>query len=563
MKQKYAWVWAVLLSFAAVYAASLTFVYVEGDDADSIAFHTMGRDRSLHPPYGAYHSMLDFVLGLLPPSEPVLRTVSIGLTSIAVPCMVLLMLGLVFRWLGDLTPVQKLTCTVGTMLAVPEFSYVGLVYIPTYIALPFILGAHLLLKQALGVSGSPVTNGDRIKFGLSALLFAIGGACRWDTIIYGAIIVMDALLATGVQDRESLRPFFRRLPVCVFWGLSALILWLSAVHMTGYGVTGLINVLSEAREMTSSRLKITASTIVGPMSLFTPAFVTVAAAGWILLIRRRNPIAAITIVALLPSLPWLTSGWPKQFIMSVPTLLACACVGMLALWEGIKPPRAALLARVVVGALLVGPWLVGIRGTMGDTAWGPGFEARPYDRASSSGIKLSLGIPEGAAIPTQEGPRSLFGHANTLLGGGWRRFVTQAAAERRSAMQYAIQHRLPFIVLQGDDGYAVTELAGLGFSTRDPKFKRDHQTIDLRRFSDHQGRTLHLLRSQIPLEDLLANPGSIADVARKGGRVRIVVFGYYPSNTRTLYTTAPESLTRLGPNSLVLDLEGLEAALRR
>ena len=92
------WPIVVLVAFGAVYSASLTFVYVEGDDAVSIAYHVLGRDSSIQPPYSPYHSLMDSFLSLLPPREPLLRRCAIGVTSAAAPIFVILMLTLFLQW---------------------------------------------------------------------------------------------------------------------------------------------------------------------------------------------------------------------------------------------------------------------------------------------------------------------------------------------------------------------------------------------------------------------------------------------------------------------------------
>ena len=74
---------AATIIFGSVYIASLTFVYVEGDDATSIVYHAMGRDRSVQPAYSAYHGMMDVFLGWLPADEIVLRHLAISLTAAA------------------------------------------------------------------------------------------------------------------------------------------------------------------------------------------------------------------------------------------------------------------------------------------------------------------------------------------------------------------------------------------------------------------------------------------------------------------------------------------------
>src|SRR5690349_3025038 len=112
------WVLVVVAAFGLVYLASLTLVYVEGDDAASIVYHATAHHTGIAP-YSPYHSMMDFVLNLLPTNEALLRTVSIGLTSIAAVCSVVLILMLAFDWFGESQIRGKWLVALVIMLAMP------------------------------------------------------------------------------------------------------------------------------------------------------------------------------------------------------------------------------------------------------------------------------------------------------------------------------------------------------------------------------------------------------------------------------------------------------------
>ncbi len=43
------WIWISIVLFAVVYALSLTFVYVDQDDAYTLAYHVSGRDNAIQP----------------------------------------------------------------------------------------------------------------------------------------------------------------------------------------------------------------------------------------------------------------------------------------------------------------------------------------------------------------------------------------------------------------------------------------------------------------------------------------------------------------------------------
>lgn len=41
------YIWVVLFAYVLVYAFAITFTYIEGDDATSIAYHAMGKNLAV------------------------------------------------------------------------------------------------------------------------------------------------------------------------------------------------------------------------------------------------------------------------------------------------------------------------------------------------------------------------------------------------------------------------------------------------------------------------------------------------------------------------------------
>lgn len=76
-KRNNLWLILLIAVFGLVYIRAMAFVYVEGDDASSMAYHVMGRNNDLQPVYAAYQGMMDKVLSRLPPQEPLLRVTSL------------------------------------------------------------------------------------------------------------------------------------------------------------------------------------------------------------------------------------------------------------------------------------------------------------------------------------------------------------------------------------------------------------------------------------------------------------------------------------------------------
>ena len=160
---------------------------------------------------------------------------------------------------------------------------------------------------------------------------------------------------------------------------------------------------------------------------------------------------------------------PKFILPGIPGLVACAVLGFSVLWTHFKPERWQTIVRVLIFIVLLGPWLIGVQVEFDDSAFGPGFETRAYDRPEQSGTKISLAIfGPGTLFPTSEGPRALFGHGAVLLGGGWRTALDQRWREIEAVTDYAIQNELP-LISTGNMSNFVVALWQRGFITTDPR----------------------------------------------------------------------------------------------
>jgi hypothetical protein len=526
--------------FLLVYARSLTFVYIEGDDATSVAYHALGRLRQVQPPYSAYQGMMDAILRLLPAEEHIVRVTAMSLTAIAAPILVFLIVLLAYEWAGDVIRIGKPLAALVTLLAAPELIYLGLVYTPALVGLSAAIGAHLMVRRA-----ARAEPGFRIArtpwFWASVALFGAGVACRWDILAYGAIVASDLWMGPGLAPA----PRGRRFAGAVLWGTAALSAWLAAISLNGSGVEVIMKTLTTAGPLESYSGPVVAAAHM--QTLATPALILTAAFGFALLARRRNSAALLVLLGVVLTARYIPLGVPKWFLLAVPGLTVCALAGFAALW-GTRSFTA--LVRVGLIACLAAPWLIGLQTLSGDSAYGPGFEARPFDRPTRSGSVFRLAPAAGALVPTSEGPRPVGGHAYVLLGGAWRRIVGDGSDRLGAAAQLAAERGLPILQDFGQ-GFVVSTLAGMGFRTRD-SFK-----LEVRTFVSPDGASRIRVIKPNDREDLFADPGLQRIEALAGGS-RLVAFAY-SSTLRRIYRRAPESLERIGP-CVVLDLDRLRAA---
>jgi len=443
LKRGGAWAWLVVLAFGAVYAASLTFVYIEGDDARSIAYHAYGRDASAIGPYAAYQAGMDALLRWLPPSEPVLRVTAMSATAAAGALMAVLLLAVAFGWVGDLTGREKLAAAGATLLAMPELFYLSLVYQPPLVGMCCALGAHLTLWRAL-------REGSRRWWAVSCALFAAAGVFRWNLLLYGWVVAAD-LLFRSEEDRRAREALLAR------WLATSLGLWALGSAALGAGWSDVVAFVRLA-ETGASAERGWMTAVAWHQPLLTPGLLALGVIGWRALRSMDTGAARAAVFGAAPLLFLLPTENPKQelpFLAPVVALAACGAVRCL---------RGGGWRIATVSAVLLLPWVVGFRVVSPETGWGGSFAVPDYRTPPATRWSVRVAWWSGGAVATQEGPRGLWGNGHALLGGGWRGLVTEAARERQRAWRLAAEEKLPVVLLGIAPHYMAAEMAGTGFA---------------------------------------------------------------------------------------------------
>ena len=537
--------------FALIYARSLTFVYIEGDDATSIAYHALGRHAELQPPYSAYQSMMDAVLRVLPPREPVLRVAAMLITALAAPLLVLLMAALAFEWAGDLITVPWAAAAIFIPLAAPELIYLGLVYTPAMVAMAAAVGAHVMVR--VGLRRRKLWWRDPWLWG-AAVLLGVGAACRWDVTAYAAVVAADIWLGPGLARPGAAGWGRMRLLTAALWGATAAAAWVAAVALSGYGLGEVWKTVRASGPVEAfPGLLVAAATM---QTFATPAMVLLAATGFVVLAKRRHRLTIPALLGIVLTVRFVRYGVPKWFLVATPGIVACALVGLSTLWQpGTRGWRAIGMRATVAAAILLS-WAFGVQTLLGDTAYGPGFQVRAFDRPAPGRMVVRAALGAGALVPTSEGPRPVGGHGWVLLGGGWREIALAASADLRGAVRAALASGRPLLEDQGQ-GYITATLAGMGFTTRD-SWKRSvgGSFLGERRFFAADGRAVRVLRLR-ERESLFA-ADDVRRLRELAGADAVVIYGY-TSTLRRCYKVAPDSLTQLGATAAELDLVKLQA----
>ncbi len=560
---RYLWILFPALAFGLVYTLSGTNVYIDGDDATSVAYHVMGRNRAMQPAYSPYHGMMDVVLSVLPPRESLVRVIAFSITRWANVVMFVLILLLIFDWLRDYTreeisPGFSLVLPAGVLLSMPEFFYLGLVYAPTLVAMCFILTSHLILRYACRQPDLSVWR-QFVLNSFSAILFGLGGAFRWNVAAYILVIIADIFVQPTHKTKVEQAKF------ALLWAGFALFTLLAAILLSGYGpddflaafgtvlhVVNQVGVLSAGSQASLSEIILRAGLNLTP--LFTPAASLLILTGMVRLTQKRSLIGLVILASVLSGLLWLRSGVPKFIITALPALILLFTIGFKAIMEYAQnnPSKKNLVYMLLLVGLLT-PWMAGLRVARENTSWGPGFEIRRFDYPETDESSMAVTLGPGMAFPTPEGVRPLYGHAYILLG-GWKTFAENLAQERQELIDTALRLNLPIVVTSWSPDYYLNNLYNMGFHTSDNYLQTDESGLFVeRQYTNEQGENLTMLYAEMESVEINVLTDHLMQITDHD----TVILAGYARTMRDLYLMYPHIIQAIGTNSALIDIKTL------
>jgi hypothetical protein len=543
------WIVLTCAAFAACYVCSLTFVYIQADDASSLAYHALGRNPAVQPPYAVYEQGMDLLLGLLPASEPLIRMTGLSVIAGAGVVMVLLTLALAFQQAGITSQRERFVAACVCLAAVPELFYFGLHYAPPVVGMCCALGAHLLLRNGATVHNGKDVRLVRGRLAAAVALLVAATLFRFDLALYLGIIAADLL-----RTPDGIRRFFRLRRVrltLVIAVIAALAAVPAAIFLfDGDGrIRGEMIMWARLLPLVNRAPDGIPKLLLAHLSVFTPAAIVLACAGVMHAWRHDRSLLFILIVIVGWLAVWPLWFSPKEVIIAVPALMLVLAMGVVHIMRsgGVRWRQGAAVSS---GVLLILPWLVGIQIRDSRIPWGPGFEVRPMIGSDSRTQGWTPVIGAGTQFPTREGPRPLWGHAAVLFGGAWRASALQQAAERSRALTTAITGGIPILHVAGQITPELADAVRLGLTLRMPPVKTVTPAgwIWSRELQGNGGRRLTILQAR-----LLDKPDLAPFLIDLCGCSRVVVCGW-PSTMRELLRRFPRSMQPIGRTSALLDL---------
>jgi hypothetical protein len=318
--------------------------------------------------------------------------------------------------------------------------------------------------------------------------------------------------------------------------------------------------LSAAKE-TRGETQVGDIRVFGALAMFfSPAFLLAGVTGVFLMVLRKGPQRWFVVALTLFAAVWPFWSTAKEIIVFVPAFGLLFVQGLVRIWQTDTRTAGRIVMKTLFVTLLLIPWIFGLHMTYGDSAWGPGFELTPMSRPVGAGVRdVHVVAGTGAAFPTNEGVRPLFGHAAVLLGGGWRAIARSHSEEIDLALSVAVDKSMPVLAGMHYDAFVMNSAVRMGFMTGDPEFRGYERRPVVRHLTNADGRKLILVRQ--PIGALVRDSVNVLQILAETGSTSVVCWSE-PGGMRRLYLFAPEALRELGPRTAILDLNQLLYAVR-
>ena len=465
-----------------VYFTALTFHYIEGDDASTILYHLMGRNKAIQLPYAAYHSMFDYILCFLPRNESILLSFSMLLSYIFSFILIILLAYYTYKYINikNANNDENINKYILYFLLIipfliPEFIFFGLLYNPTVIGMSLLIGSYLLF----------LNNKSWKNRLLCILLFGIGISFRWNLAMFGVTFIVELIWEIVQKDNTK-----NNIINNVLFVLGLILSPFLFIYISGYSPKDFFEILLWGKSYVD-KIDFSLFSFLGcGASMFTPLFIILFILGIIRQIVTKDfKILILLVCNEIPLLLFKTGLLPKMLITLFPFILIICCTGFIYLVKN----RNYIINSIVVFLLFV-PWFVGVNINVDNTLWGPGFEKKTtlakhnYESNNSrnpnkrlKNMKVKMKINGGFAIPTPEGARPFWGYFYVIFGGQWKQMFVNFYEEMDNSINFS-KRTNSYLILDTRFSYIQCILFKKGYKCNTKFITDSSQNIYYRKF---------------------------------------------------------------------------------
>jgi hypothetical protein len=352
--------WVLVPTFLFIYIFSLTFHYVEGDDAYSVFYHVLG-NINIQGPYAPYQGMMDVLMHLLPKDETTIRIFAISFHAFFGMLFPILIIMLIKTYEISKGKEDHLLLFAFLLpFIVPEFIFFGLYYQCSSVAMCLLLIAHLIWKDAFKKASS---SNKLLKIISASIIFGIGTCFRWEAGLYLLVILFDLWMVNTdfLKQKKMILPSIGHLfLLAILAGASVLMF----IYLEGYTIKNILFQVTQSHEIiTIDKRQISWKENIGSgISVFSPFIVLFFLLGVILsLFKRKQSILLLFIIAYVPILKLFPTEIlnPRRIINSLPVLITLCYVGYYHVIEMLASHKKLVLSLILI--IIFIPWIVGIQ----------------------------------------------------------------------------------------------------------------------------------------------------------------------------------------------------------
>lgn len=427
-----------ILIYTILFVCTLSFNFIEGDDATTVLYHLLDRNLEIQKPYSAYHSMFDTLLSVLPSeNEWLLRHVSIGISFLFGLLTFLSLTHLIFLKSKQQSKYAVLVLIMLPFI-IPETLFSSLIVNPTLLSFTFILWSHSLLIKYLRTN-------HILALTLAIVCFGIGVSFRWSNgfylfVLFGDFILNDSQIKTGQFNRAR---FKKSLLIFPFFVLSVIL----SIQVSGYSIIDIYETYSTGSAYVEHMETSYTAMFATAITFLTPAFLLLLLLGFVYCLKNKSYRNLILLCFAL--LPYLAVGLYPSYKYMICVLVVLVLLSI----QGLSLIKKTWM-MIGVALIVFLPWLIGIQIDV-NSAWGPGFEVKmktlEYSDVNNFNPDKTIAIDNvnvvvgsGMAMPTPEGARPIYGFGTVFLK-DWKDFVAQNNLERSLATQYAIDNDIDIL----------------------------------------------------------------------------------------------------------------------
>ncbi len=458
--------WMPYLIMVVIDSLNVSWNLTDHDDGHTLGYHAMGRDETIQRSYGAYDSMCDFLLGLLPANYTWLMGAMVGGTILASFTILYFSGNLLKRWFS-LNNSEIAIAQLLFLVSMPEFLYMGFSFKSVYISLAIILASASL--QFNNIS-------SKTNLFFAAMLFGLGVSFRWNMLMMGAPLV--AMFCWELKGKEN---WSTTIFYTLFWGILALVSSLFFVYLSGYPPERIAKIYAWGKEY-AEKTDFQLIARVGDLSLFfTPATALSFVLGILFLITHTRYLVKVVVLFLTTFIAVAAISLAPSFKFLAPLWISFIALFAFAVKYYFISP-SPLSQKIQAGSILfaiVINWFIGVQINTPSSNWGPGLSAKDSledmsifsknlgtdNRFKFSNVKV--GFFDGFALPTSEGYRPLYGHAYALLFGKLKQLDEKLNMESENVLKRATNTN-SIIYQDRINPYLLASYLRNGYQTKEP-----------------------------------------------------------------------------------------------